>query len=81
MSEKHTRGETHGCIVCGKLYQLYVVYDDQNKFVDFKIMSAGARRVEYSARPLVACEKHKPAEIEAAVVRTYGVPDNNENDF
>ena len=25
MTEKFTKGEMHGCIVCGKLYQLYVV--------------------------------------------------------
>ena len=29
MSDRETRGETHGCIVCGKPYQLYVVYDSR----------------------------------------------------
>lgn len=81
MDTKHTRGEVHGCIVCGKLYELYVVYDGRDKFVDFKVMSAGAQRVDYPERPLVACEKHSPAEIEAAVARTYGVPKNEETDF
>ena len=45
MSETHTKGEMHGCIVCGRLYQLYVVYDDQGKFIDSKVMSEGGRRV------------------------------------
>ncbi len=72
MSEKHTRGEMHGCIVCGKLYELYVVYDANGKFLDCKVMSAGGRRVPDDRRPLVACEKHGSKEVEAAVVRVYG---------
>ncbi|HUH97902.1 MAG TPA: hypothetical protein VLZ89_11115 [Anaerolineales bacterium] len=71
-SDKHTRGEMHGCIVCGKLYQLYAVYDADNKFIDCKVMSEGARRVPNPHRPLVACEKHTDQEIEAAVDRIYG---------
>ena len=39
MSETHTKGEMHGCIVCVRLYQLYVVYADQGKFIDSKVMS------------------------------------------
>ena len=68
----HTKGETHGCIVCGRLYQLYVVYDDQGKFIDSKVMSEGGRKVEHPRRPLVACESHSAAEVEAAVTRVYG---------
>ena len=74
MSQTHTKGEMHGCIVCGKPYQLYVVYDASGKFIDSKVMSAGGRRVEYPTRPLVACEKHSEAEVEAAVARVYGGP-------
>ncbi len=78
MTEKYTKGETHGCIVCGKLYQLYVVTDKSGKFLDAKVMSAGGNLVSYAARPLVACEKHSNAEIESAVARVYG--GQNEND-
>ena len=78
MTEKHTKGEMHGCIVCGKLYQLYVVNDASGKFVDAKVMSAGGKLVPYAARPLVACESHGDAEIESAVARAYGV--QNEDD-
>jgi hypothetical protein len=62
----------HGCIVCGKLYQLYVVYDSAGKFIDFKVMDAGAKRVPNARRPLVACERHTEADIESAVKRVYG---------
>jgi hypothetical protein len=78
MTEKHTKGEMHGCVVCGKLYQLYVVNDVNGKFVDAKVMSAGGKLVRNAKRPLVACEKHSDAEIEAAVVRAYGI--QNEDD-
>jgi hypothetical protein len=70
--EKTTRGEHHGCIVCGKLYELYCVYDASGKFIDCKVMSAGGKRVPDRNRPLVACEKHTDAEIEAALTRVYG---------
>jgi hypothetical protein len=78
MTEKHTKGEMHGCVVCGKLYQLYVVNDANGKFVDAKVMSAGGKLVPNVKRPLVACEKHSDAEIESAVVRAYGI--QNEDD-
>lgn len=72
MSNKETRGETHGCIVCGKLYQLYVVYTASGKFIDFKVMSADAKPVRQANRPLVACEKHSQDQIESAVAKVYG---------
>jgi len=72
MNEKHTKGEMHGCIVCGKLYQLYVVSDAKGKYMDSKVMSAGGKLVPNAKRPLVACESHTEAEIESAVVRAYG---------
>lgn len=72
MSDRETRGETHGCIVCGKPYQLYVVYDENGNFVDFKVMSAGGKPVRHAQRPLVACEKHSEGQIEAAVLKVYG---------
>ena len=78
MNEKHTKGEMHGCIVCGALYQLYVVIDENGKFVDCKVMTSGGRRVHNSHRPLVACNKHTDAEVEAAVVRAYGPQDDDD---
>ena len=70
-TDNHMKGEIHGCIVCGKLYQLYVVYDASDKFIDCKVMSAGGKRISNAHRPLVACEKHSDEEIKAAVHRVY----------
>jgi len=72
MTENITKGETHGCIVCGKLYQLYVVYDPDGNFVDSKVMSKGGEKVSGVNRPLVACKTHSLADIEEAVEKVYG---------
>ena len=72
------KGEMHGCIVCGKLYQLYVAYDTNGNFIGSKVMSAGGKEVRDSTRPLVACEKHTDEEIEKAVTRVYGNTDQEE---
>lgn len=71
MSKNENRDETHGCIVCGKSYQLLVVYDASGKFIDFKVMSADAKPVRHD-RPLVACKKHSDDQIEASVVKVHG---------
>jgi hypothetical protein len=68
------KGETHGCIVCGKLYQLYVVHDSEGKYLGSKVMSAGGKEVKGYNRPLVACERHTEDEIGRAVDRVYGQP-------
>jgi len=72
MTDNITKGETHGCIVCGKLYQLYVIYDHDGKYLDSKVMSAGGTKVEGVNRPLVACDRHSEIEVESAVERVYG---------
>ena len=45
MSDPKAKGEMHGCIVCGKLYQLYVVHDSQGDYIGSKVMSAGGKEV------------------------------------
>jgi hypothetical protein len=72
MTDSHTRGEMHGCIVCGRLYDLYVVYDSNGRFLDSKIMTAGGRSVKGNDRPLVACENHTEDEVNRAVSRVFG---------
>ena len=66
------KGEIHGCIVCGKLYELYVVHDSEGNYIGSKVMTPGGKEVKGYERPLVACEKHTPVEIERAVERVYG---------
>ncbi len=72
MSETKGKGEMHGCIVCGKLYQLIAAYDANGKYIGSKVMSAGGKEVTGAGRPLVACERHSADEIARAVERVYG---------
>ena len=72
MTENITKGEMHGCIVCGKLYQLYVVYDSNGNYIDSKVMSTGGKKVPAVNRPLVACETHSDVEIARAAEKAYG---------
>jgi len=73
------KGEMHGCIVCGKLYQLYVVHDAQGDYIGSKVMSAGGKEVKGYGRPLVACERHTKEEIERAANKVYGKQKEDED--
>jgi hypothetical protein len=72
MPENITRGEAHGCIVCGKLYQLYVLYDPNGRYIGSKVMSAGGHEIKDATRPLAACDRHTAEEIERAIKRVFG---------
>lgn len=72
MTEKQISTEPHGCIVCGRLYQMLVVRDAQGNFINCKVMSAGGRVVPHPTRPLAACERHTDEQVESAVERVYG---------
>lgn len=80
MTQIHTRGETHGCIVCGRPYELYVVYDSRGNFRESKVMSAGGKVVAHARKALVACERHNEDVVRRAVERVYGGPDREEDE-
>jgi hypothetical protein len=79
MSDTETKGEMHGCIVCGRPYQVYAVYDGGGRFIDMKVMSVGAKAVRHAQRPLVACDSHTEEQIKTAVAKAYG-PQPDEDD-
>jgi len=80
VTDNHTRGETHGCIVCGRPYELFVVHDSHGVLRGSKVMSAGGKVVAHPRRPLVACERHTEDEIRRAVERVYGDSDAGNDD-
>ncbi|HNK63997.1 MAG TPA: hypothetical protein PKL78_04915 [Anaerolineales bacterium] len=79
MTENQMRGEMHGCIVCGKLYQIYVMRDASGNYIGAKVMNAGGRLVPHPRRPLVACERHTEEDVQVAVKRSYGSTDEDED--
>jgi len=79
MAEITTKGEMHGCIVCGKLYNLYVFSDADGNYMGSKVMSAGGHEVKGARRPLVACDTHSDAEVARAVEMVYGQKNKEED--
>jgi hypothetical protein len=63
--------EQHGCIVCGIVYSLLVVYGSDGKLVDCTVTSPGGQRVRDENWPLVACNRHSQAEIKTALANHY----------
>jgi hypothetical protein len=70
-SENTNRVESHGCIVCGKLYNLLVVYSQSGRMVDCTVTTPGGRVVPDDIRPLVACNTHNGDEVETSLARHY----------
>jgi hypothetical protein len=71
MSDNTNRVEPHGCIVCGKIYNLLVVYTPAGKMVGCTMTSPGGGVVPDAVRPLVACNTHSGEEIDAALASHY----------
>jgi hypothetical protein len=71
MPENSSVMEQHGCIVCGKVYQLQVEYAPDGRLVDCMVTSPGGQRVQDAHWPLVACDKHSQSEIDTALARHY----------
>jgi hypothetical protein len=71
MSKNTNKVEPHGCIVCGKVYDLLVVYNSTGEMVDCTVTSPGGRIVPDKDRPLASCTNHSDAEIETALKRHY----------
>ena len=71
MSDNINRVEQHGCIVCGKIYNLLVVYTPSGLMVGCTVTSPGGNPVPDAVRPLAACNTHSGAEIETALARHY----------
>lgn len=69
MSENKTVVETHGCIVCAKLFNVFAVYNPDGKLLDCVVTSPGGHRVPDEQQPLVACDTHTTGEIENAYKR------------
>ena len=79
MTEAYTKGVMHGCIVCGKLYNLYVIYDADGNYLGSRVMSAGGHEVKGAGRPLVACDTHSDADVARAVEMVYGQQSNEDD--
>jgi hypothetical protein len=72
MSDNRNAMEHHGCIVCGRGYEMLVVYSPSGKFLDCTVMSpSGGHCLMGHDRPLVACDRHSQQEVDAALAAHY----------
>jgi hypothetical protein len=71
MSNNSDVVEQHGCIVCGKVYNLLVIYDPDGRLVDSTVTSPGGHPVRDAHWPLVACNIHTDSEITTALANHF----------
>jgi hypothetical protein len=71
MSENTNRIEQHGCIVCGKLHTMLVVYSPSGRMVDCTVTSPGGWVVPDKNRSLVSCNSHSKSEVDFALAKHY----------
>jgi hypothetical protein len=71
MTENNNVVEQHGCIVCGKIHTMLVVYSPSGKMIDCMVTSPGGRVVPDKLRPLASCNTHSEADVDTALARHY----------
>ena len=69
MPENKTVVETHGCIVCGRIYNVLAIYTPNGRLVDCTVTSPGGHCLPDERQSLAACNTHTQGEIEAAYKR------------
>jgi hypothetical protein len=65
-SENNPVVEIHGCIVCGRLFNILAVYSPAGKLLECTVTSPGGHCLIIDAKPLAACDDHPPEQIETA---------------
>jgi hypothetical protein len=71
MSDNRNVMERHCCIVDGRTYDVLVVYSPSGKFIDCTVTSPGGHCIKGHDRPIVACDRHSQAQVDAAIAGHY----------
>ena len=79
MSENISRIEQHGCIVCGKLYDLLTVRTPVGALVGVTVTNPGAHPITETDPPLLVCNMHSSRQVEIALARHHPGPEKQEN--
>jgi phage/plasmid primase-like uncharacterized protein len=63
--------ENHGCIVCGRIHTMLIVYTPSGKLIGSTVTTGDGHPVPDETRPMVACNSHTAKEIENALAKHY----------
>jgi hypothetical protein len=66
MQEYVRKLERHGCLVCGRVHSVLVVYRLDGDLVDSKVTSYGGHALEDEQHVLVVCDIHTAEAVEQA---------------
>ena len=66
MSENTNAVEMHGCLVCARIFSLFVVYAPDGSLVGCTVNNLDGHVVPDERQPLVACNTHSVEKIETA---------------
>jgi hypothetical protein len=66
MSENTNIVEMHGCIVCGKVFNILAVYSPEGRFLIGSVTRVGGHCLAGEKQPLVACDSHSQEQIDNA---------------
>jgi hypothetical protein len=69
MSENTNIVEMHGCIVCGKVFNILAVYSPEGRFLIDSVTRVGGHCIAGEKQPLVACDTHTADQIDVALKR------------
>ena len=66
LSEKTKIVEMHGCIVCGRVFNLLAVYSPEGGLLNCTLTGTGGHCLPDEKQPLVVCNTHTADQIEVA---------------
>ncbi len=61
--------EMHGCIVCARVFDVFVLFSSDGRMVDYSVNSLDAHCLKEMDHVLVVCNSHTGGEIDAAINR------------
>lgn len=80
MSDNRNEVELHGCIVCGRVYNVLAVYSAFGSLVDWTVSSLDAHILKEKDHILVSCNSHSPEIQDEAFQRWLSRNEDEQDD-
>ena len=69
MSENTNIVEMHGCLICGRVFNVLAVYSPQGRLLDCSVTAPGGYCLPEEKQPLVVCDTHTTDQIDISYKR------------